>query len=198
MKLNPHPQFDTLRGLLNSHSAALCRSWKGLAYRCACLDFASSGKVISGEGTRKYGARWMAPGHERVVHLSTTEMTAIRESKGHFARYGLDAVKPEPRVLVALELETGNLLDLFRFDALKAGFTVGEMLAEDWETLNGRGLESLSQALGRAAFALGCEAMLAPSARLKRGRNLVVFPENLASSNRFTIAHEKKLKDWLG
>lgn len=198
MSLKPHPQFGSLQKLIQEQSDTLARPWKGLTFRCAGLDFASTKSLVSGEGTRQYGARWMAPGYERVVHLSTTELTAIRESKGHFSRYGLDAAKPEPRVLVSLELRVDKLLDLFRFDALSAGFTVQEMLDEDWETLNDRGAESLSQSLGRAAFSLGFEAILMPSARLKSGRNVVVFPENLLSSSHFAIVGEAKLKSWLG
>jgi RES domain-containing protein len=162
------------------------------------LEFARADKLMSGEGTRKFGARWMAPGVERVVHLSTTEMTAIQESRGHFVRYGLDAAKPEPRVLVTLEVEVSKLLDLFRLDSMRAGFTIQEMLDDDWEQLNERGKESLSQALGRAAFSLGYETMLTPSAILGRRRNLVVFPENLAYRSHFAIAHEDTLREWLG
>lgn len=198
MKLKPHPQFGPLRQLMAANAAGLCHGWKGLAYRCAGLEYASANKLISGEGTRQYGARWMAPGVERVVHLSTAETTALRENRNHFVRYGLDSAKPEPRVLVAVELRVTNLLDLFRFDALQTGLTVERMLEEDWEGLNDRGEESLSQVLGRAAFDLGCEAILTPSARVRRGRNLVVFPENLAPESRFEIAHEVVLKRWLG
>lgn len=198
MKLNLHPQFGPLQQLLAANSAVLSHSWKGLAYRCAGLEYASAEKLISGEGTRRYGARWMAPGAERVVHLSTTEMTAVQESRGHFVRYGLDGIKPAPRVLVTLEVEVSRLLDLFRLDSLCEGFTIQEMLDDDWERLNELGKESLSQALGRAAFSLGYEAILAPSAVYRRRRNLAVFPENLAYRSRFAIAHEDALRQWLG
>jgi RES domain-containing protein len=198
MKLNPHSQFGQLHRLLAANSEVLCHSWKGSAYRCAGLEYASAEKLISGEGTLQYGARWMAPGAERVVHLSTTEMTAIQESRGHFVRYGLNAVKPGPRVLVTLEVEVSRLLDLFRLDSLRSGFTIQEMLDDDWEGLNQRGKESISQALGRAAFSLGYEAILAPSAVFRRRRNVVVFPENLAYASRFAIVHEDTLRQWLG
>lgn len=194
----PHFQFGALHQLMAANRAVLCHSWRGLAYRCAGLEYASSKELISGEGTRQYGARWMAPGMERVVHLSTTEMTAIKESRGHFARYGWDAAAPEPRVLVALEVEVSRMLDLFHFDALHGGFTVQQMLDDDWEHLNRLGKESLSQAVGRAAFCLGYEAILAPSAVFRRRRNVAVFPENLAYSSRFAIAHENVLREWLG
>ena len=42
----------------------------------------------------------------------------------------------------------------------------------------------LSQALGRLAWALGLEGLLVPSAVVRRGLNLVVFPENLRPSSR--------------
>lgn len=198
MSLKLHPQFTSLQKLLQEQSNGLIRPWRGLVFRCAGLEFASTKSLISGEGTRKYGSRWMAPGHERAVHLSTTELTAIRESKGHFSRYGLDATKPEPRILVSLELRVGKMLNLFRFEEFCDGFTLREMLNEDWETLNDRGAESLSQSLGRAAFGLGFEAILMPSARLKKGRNVVVFPENLLTTSHFAIVGEDKLKNWLG
>ena len=198
MKLKPHPQFEPFRLLLAANAEALCHGWKGLAYRCAGLKYASTTKLISGEGTRQYGARWMAPGVERVVHLSTSETTAVQETRRHFVHYGLDAAKPEPRVLVTLEVEVGKVLDLFRLDGLGASIRMQQLVDDDWERANEGGEESLSQAMGRASFSLGYEAMLAPSAVYRRRRNVVVFPENLSYRSRFAIAHEDTLREWLG
>ena len=72
-----------------------------------------------------------------------------------------------------------------------------ELLAEDWRQINDAGHESQSQAFGRATHDVGAEALLAPSARIRGGVNLVYFPESVISSSGIEILGEDELARWL-
>jgi len=71
------------------------------------------------------------------------------------------------------------------------------MLAEDWRKVNDSGHESESQALGRAAHDIGAEAILAPSARVAHGVNLIYFPESLLGLGKVEVLGEQDLESWL-
>jgi hypothetical protein len=51
-----------------------------------------------------------------------------------------------------------------------------ELAAEDWRKLLSAGKESFTHALGRAVAAAGGSGVLARSATVRRGDNVVVFP----------------------
>ena len=70
-------------------------------------------------------------------------------------------------------------------------------LAEDWRQVNDTKHESQSQAFGRAVHDLGAEAILAPSARVPGGRNLIFFPHSLACGSTVEILGENDLNLWL-
>jgi hypothetical protein len=88
--------------------------------------------------------------------------------------YGVEAA-----MWYAHEPEEGNCLNL------------EELLSEDWRKINGEQKESRSQALGRAVADLG-EGILAPS-RIRRGKNLVIFPRSLRPGSQVEVLGEKDL-----
>ncbi len=51
-----------------------------------------------------------------------------------------------------------------------------DLTSDDWRAANARGEESLTQAMGRAAHEARFQAVYVPSARVRKGGNLVVFP----------------------
>ncbi len=59
--------------------------------------------------------------------------------------------------------------------------------------MQGEGVESLTQAIGRAVFANGGEGLLVPSARVPAGVNVVYFPENHLKTSRVTVLESEKL-----
>jgi RES domain-containing protein len=65
----------------------------------------------------------------------------------------------------------------------KIGFTLTELLDEDWEAIQARGEEAWTQAIGRGCRQAGFEAILVPSARHRGGRNIVIFPDRLAAGS---------------
>ena len=93
-----------------------------------------------------------------------------------------------PRVLVALEVrlvETGDLTSGTARKRLRVSRR--RMRAEPWRRSQEGGREALTQAIGRAAFEAGFEALIVPSAADPAGANLVVFPGRLSPGSRLTV-----------
>lgn len=65
-------------------------------------------------------------------------------------------------------------------------FWVRKGLREDWRALQDAGRESISQAVGRAAFLAGLEGLIVPSHASRKGYNAVLFPANLRPGSRIT------------
>lgn len=70
---------------------------------------------------------------------------------------------------------------------------MNSMNACDWRSDNAVGTESLTQALGRAAFESGMHGIIVPSAVRRRFRNLNVFPSRLDADSRLMILSADKL-----
>ncbi|MCB1127796.1 MAG: RES family NAD+ phosphorylase [Verrucomicrobiae bacterium] len=196
MPLVHHPQFEPLQRRIAAGAEAI-QEWDGRVFRCVELPWARPAYLVSGNGTRQHGGRWIEPGVTEVVHAATTEALSLKESRGVFAYYGIRRPGNTPRVSVELELRLGRVLNLARGEGVLAPIHVEELLREDWRKLNQQGRETLGQALGRAAWAVGLEGMLVPSARDRRARNLVWFPGNLESGSRCTIVGERELARWI-
>ncbi|MEI6973038.1 MAG: RES family NAD+ phosphorylase, partial [bacterium] len=71
--------------------------------------------------------------------------------------------------------------------------SLAELAAEDWRKLLAAGRESFTQTLGRAVAAVGGSGLLARSAAVPRGVNVVVFP-GLRHGDRLEIVEGEKLK----
>ena len=68
-----------------------------------------------------------------------------------------------------------------------------ELGAEDWRKLLAAGKESFTQALGRAVAAAGGSGLLARSAAVKRGVNVVIFP-GVCAADQLEIVGGRKLE----
>ena len=88
--------------------------------------------------------------------------------------------KIEPRVMAGATANFDKVLDLTDAKVqTKIGFTSKELVDEDWETIQASGEESWTQAIGRGCLSAGFEAILVPSARNAKGKNIVIFTANL-------------------
>jgi phage protein U len=84
--------------------------------------------------------------------------------------------------MIAIDVKFAKLLDLTRGTVRKMmGISAARMSADDWRATNRRGRESLTQAVGRAAYECNLEGIVAPAC--DGGRNLVWFPGNLLKSS---------------
>ena len=174
-----HPDTDRLRRVLEK-CLPKAVAWNGELFRSASPKYANKDDFITGAGSKAAGARWNPPGGVHIVYASLEVETAVAESVQHFRYYGLPLSKAMPRVIVALETKLECVLDLRDGDVRRV-LVVSEkrLLSEPWREEQKKGREALTQAIGRLAYELGIEALLVPSAALKGGSNLLVFPANL-------------------
>ena len=171
--IHPHQDFEQIAAELQSLTDGVT-DWSGEVYRSAAPRYCRSSDLVSGLGSAQWGGRWNPPESFRAVYASLDPETAMAESLATFRYYGWALYEAMPRVFRALEVRLSAVLELQsppgRLEAA---------LAEDWRVLQASGQESTSQAIGRAAFEAGLEALRVPS-HARPGRfNLVVFPENL-------------------
>ena len=195
--IKPHPAFKLLLSDLKKNENVLSASWDASAYRCVEIEWARPEYLVTGEGTRQRGSRWMQPNHCRVVHAASTETIALKESRRVYDYYGIRKPRNNPRVSVELIAKLHRLVDLTQLKRIIDSPTIEEMLNEDWEKLNDSRVETIAQSLGRAILELNYEGLIAPSSRDRRGRNLIWFPEQLHPASQIEIVGKEKLKQYL-
>ncbi len=198
MKVEPNPRYDVFVAELKKTKRRFSK-WQGIAFRAAPLEFARLAKLLDGKGSLKMGGRWSAAGTFRAVNLSTTQETAVKESGANFTYYNYALSDMNPKVLVGVRLKLGKLIDLISPRGLRVQpwLQLDELLAEDWRKVNDTGHESQSQAFGRAAHDVGAEGLLAPSARVPGGANLIYFPESVRGAGKLEILGEAELERWI-
>lgn len=195
--IQAHPAYKRIFSTLKKVQNELVAEWHSPVYRCVELEWARPEYLISGEGTRHKGSRWMQPNYCKVVHAASTETIALKESRRVYDYYGILKPRNNPRVSVKLIVQLSHLIDLTKLHGVVNSPTIKELLAEDWEKLNNRGNETLAQAFGRVIRDLNFEGLIAPSSRDQRGRNLIWFPDDLRADSRIEIVGKEKLKQWL-
>ena len=169
--------------------------WKGNAFRFASLRRPMPEDILSGIGAYRIGGRWNAPGSFRTVYGSTTPAVAVDESNSTASYYGIEREVLQPRLMVAIELKLSFALDLTQSAVRrKLHVSLANLLDEDWRRTQDVGQEALTQAIGRAAFNTQIECLIVPSAKVTRGVNLVVFPENLQADSIMQIWDENDLR----
>jgi RES domain-containing protein len=166
---------------------------KASAFRSAGVKYANEGDFISGSGAGYNGGRWNPPG-VRAIYASLDPVTAVKETYQEFLKYGFEVSDIRPRVMAGVKLNVKRLLDLTDGGIRrKLGFTLRELTGEDWHTIQIDGEESWTQAIGRGATIAGFEGLLAPSARDWKGRNVVIYPDNLASTSTVELMAKDEL-----
>jgi RES domain-containing protein len=175
--LKPHPDSARLR-----NAATLARRdasrWTGVVYRSVTPRYAASADLLSGFGARKHGGRWNPPGAFSAVYGSSSPETALAEALATFRHYGIPVAEAMPRIIVALEARLEAVLDLTdpkTRSLLRVSRTV--LRQEPWRERQERGVEALTQAIGRTAHDAGFDGLRGPSAPIASGWNLVVFPQ---------------------
>ena len=189
--------FDRIHGCL-----PLAVALEAVGFRSAGVRYASEADLMSGEGAGYYGGRWNPPG-VKAVYLSLDPDTAIKESYCQFAAFGFLNSTIRPRVIAGARLRLRQLLDLTDARARRRlGFRLDELTGEDWHAIQMAGEESWTQAIGRGCRWVGFEGLIAPSARLRRGKNVVVFPDKLDASSTIDVMAREDLpphpSDWPG
>lgn len=193
VKLRAHPRSAEFQAWFHAHRSE-AETLTGDYYRAAGPRFTTAQEIVSGIGASLGGGRWNPPGATRVIYLSREPETALREANEHFRYHGLPVSKGLPKVVVAVGLVLGSVLDLTdaaAFETLPGG--IEALLAEDWRAVMARGHEATTQAFGRAAFASGLHGILVPSKPDPNGVNLLVFPARLTKKWRAVVRNAADL-----
>jgi RES domain-containing protein len=189
--ISDHLDFDQLLrrvATLNAHAGSL----REVVFRCSEPSYATKDDLLTGEGSRQHGGRWNPPSSFATVYAAFSDATALAESKAQFLYYGLDPADALPRTIVAVDVKFAKVLDLTDGMVRKTlGVSATRMRSDDWRKLNGRGSESLTQAIGRAGYESDFEALVVPAC--DGGRNVVWFPGNLRETSKATIRNIGKL-----
>ncbi|HVY60965.1 MAG TPA: RES family NAD+ phosphorylase [Planctomycetota bacterium] len=177
MKVKPHARYKDFLAVVASKSTTAI-PFAGEVYRTSSPRWSKTADVTSGAGALIAGGRWNAPDTFRAVYTALSMETALAELVSTARHYGLPDSSVLPRVWEAIEVKgLTRVLDVTSA-AIRRRLKVrlADLTTEDWRALNNAGGESLCQAIGRAAHSAGFQGLLVPSARLKKGVNLVVFP----------------------
>lgn len=157
--------------------------FNGTIVRSVGTKYANAGEFLSGGGAAKYGGRWNQPGL-RAVYASLDIITATLEAYQNFLNYGFSLSVIRPRVTAGATAKLSAVLDLTDPTVRrKVGFTLTELVEEDWSEIQAAGEEAWTQAIGRGCREAGFEAILVPSARRNGGKNIAIFPDRLAGGS---------------
>ncbi len=163
------------------------------AYRSSAPAYANETDLLTGEGSRRFGGRWNPIGIT-VVYLSLTPEVAMAEALANNRYFGIPIEDAMPRTFVAVETRLKAVIDL-RSGSVRRRlqFSLARTLDVDWRKEVRAGREPITQSIGRAAAEVGVEAMIVPSAADPKGRNLLVFPENLEPGSTIRVLNPDRL-----
>jgi RES domain-containing protein len=179
MPIKPHPDFDRIREAIQKLSTR-GKTFSRVCYRCTEPQFAD--QIVSGLGSQLYGARWTPKNSFPTVYLCETVEAALEEFLARGRRMKLPDHKSLPMVTAWVRVKASNLLDTT--DAAVTAI-VDPLLARDkihWRAIQDR-REAVSQSIGRAIKAVCFSGLIAPSQASPGGRNIVIFPQKLTSSD---------------
>jgi RES domain-containing protein len=165
-----------------------------VVFRSASVQFANAVDFLSGAGAAAFGGRWNPRGIE-AAYASLSIQTATNEAFQNILKHGFPASSIRPRVFAGAQVQLHAMLDLTDGNIQKRlGFTLDELLDEDWLGIQEEGDESWTQAAGRGACIIGFEGLIVPSCQHRPdGVNIVIFPKNLRTDSRIYILGEDDL-----
>lgn len=183
MNVRPHPDHDRLARFFRRVCAEAV-PWQGEIFRSTTPAYARATDLASGLGALNHGGRWNAPGTFATVYGAFTPEGAMAEVLAHFDYFGITPSRMGRRIFCVLETRLASVLDLTD-GAFRRRLRVSEarMRGTDWRRAVDEGEESITQAVGRAAFESGLEGLVVPSAPTSGTRNLVLFPDNLRAES---------------
>lgn len=173
-----HPDSPRIRRAIDCCSGTAI-GLQGVAYRSTVPRYANREDILTEHGSRLTGGRWNPPRLFATVYLSLDPRDALEEIVAQGNRFELAELFP--RTLVSVDVCLIRIIDLtVGVTRRRLGVSPTTMVTEPWSGFQTRGEEAVTQAIGRLARDSGLEGLIVPSAVSRRGRNLVVFPNNLS------------------
>ena len=168
-------------------------SFNDVIVRSAGTKYANEDDFLTGNGAARLGGRWNPKGIN-AVYGSTDILTATFEAYQGFIDAGFSLSSLKPRVTAGANVSLESVFDLTDGAIRRSiGFSLDDLLDEDWHAIQMSGDESWTQAIGRGCFESGFEGILVASARKRDGTNLIVFPDSMDAGSSFKILGESEL-----
>ena len=133
---------------------------------------------IDGEGARLCGGRFTPIGAQRTLYSSLDIATAAAELESWYTYYCLPDSSFQPRLLAAIAISVGRVLDLTATETLsELGLEINQ-ICEEWRRHSDENSVAPTQTFGKLVYEAGFEGILFPSVRRDAGCNLALFPDN--------------------
>jgi RES domain-containing protein len=186
-----HPQFSKWFAVLGGPGAPPRVPWDGDVFRASLPKWMSRPYRLTGVGSVLTGGRWNLVRLVPALNFGTTAEVTAAEADAKARRNHWPPGSFGPQLRVGFHLTLQSLLDFTDAAVLKAlGVKNADLVGCDWLADQVADREALTQALGRAAFETEAEGLIVPSARLKGGVNIVVFPAHLRTGSTI-MAHDE-------
>jgi RES domain-containing protein len=169
----------------------------GVAFRSVGVRYANEQDLVSGAGAAFYGGRWSPP-KLKAVYGSLDPMTATKEAYQEFLNYGFAGNQIKPRIMAGFKFKLQRVVNLSATSIRSAirreiGFSLTDLLDEDWRSIQSTGIESWTQVVGRGCSKAGFEAILCRSSRDRKKQNIVIFPDNLIPGSSIDLMGKEDL-----
>ncbi|MCL4205067.1 MAG: RES family NAD+ phosphorylase [Pirellulaceae bacterium] len=185
-------ELDQIRERLK-RLVPLAKSLSTTVYRSSTPRYANELELLTGQGSSHHGGRWNPVGIP-AVYASLTPETSLAETLAHFRHFRIPVEDAMPRIFVAIRVELHAILDIQDGDVRRRlQVSLERLRTVDWRADQRRGRMPVSQAIGQAAFELGLEGLLVPSASDHGGSNLMAFPSNLVSGSTLELLNADRL-----
>lgn len=195
MNVRPNPRYAEFVFRIRNFTPKPA-AWSGISVRSVELLHASPEQILSGEGSRRFGGRWNAPDTFPVIYSSMRPGTAVEEAFQLAADYELAPEDLKPRVTCGIKWNLSRVIDLTR-NNLPSWLALADWMQENFARINDSGFETLCQSFGRAARNSGVNALICPSTRVAQGVNLVVFRDQLRSTDKMRLLGQEELEKYL-
>lgn len=192
--MTPHADRTSLAARLNDRIRELTTNFVGSVFRFVRPTDSSVKNMFAGKGALHAHGRWLIQGSKLAVYTSLMPETALAEALAANRYYGFPDSKSAPLVFVTAKVKLKQIIDL-RDGWVRQRLRLGmeTIIATDWRAENRSGGEAITQAWGWAMHEAGIEGFIGPSAAIREGENLIIFPENLGRSSLLKVTKEV---DW--
>ena len=159
--------------------------FSGLVYRIHAADK----DALDSAASKEFGGRWNRAKKYATLYFSLTKETAQAEHTSQLLKRGLTTGDLSDRLITTIRVHLTQVLDFTDPGRQKEFGLTKSQLESDEEACRKKILE-----VSEKARAQGYEAILSPSARFPKGKNLNIFPDKLSKKTSLKIIKSERLK----